>query len=343
MSSLRIRLGIALLLVLLALGTAPQFAAAVRLQPPDARPAGQARLVSPFRPTLCAATCTCSYADLLINGQPYTNGKRGHSFCTSSCGARNCEFRPNSNGCGPVLYLGCTDLDCRSDSPPPARPLPVHTSVPVPPQNPPDPVAPPPAGPPSLSDTACTAPLRWLELQPPVIRDVYHHPPFPVLPSQVTSRETVDDLVITLYLVGGRVRVKVKEEVKECPQGGRPPADCPDDVVTRCRVRIQAEHADPVVAVEAQVNLSSAAQSWIRGSLARRYTGASVRRGAQILRWSGSQQSGFAELPSWTPLDPGRYQAEVTVTTAGTPVSEPQSAVRTHSVTVSLRDTTLAR
>ena len=286
--------------------------------------------------SLCGGGCTCSYADRIINGQPYTHGAQGFGLCSTSCSTDRCNFRPGVDGCGAILYLGCTDLNCRASTPPARPPVPVHPRVIIPPPaNPkPEPTAPVP--------TDCSVPREWVELQQPRIARVFHLPPYPVLQSQVTARETVPEVTFSVDVRGGKALLKVREQETVCPGGGRYPDDCPGSGVKRCRTRTKATYQDPVVRVQATLQLTGKSQSWINGYLASRYLQAYVRQPASTLDWTGSTMSSLIALPTWDPLDPGRHAAQVVATTLGTPISKPQTVSHTHLVDVSLLDTTLA-
>ena len=290
--------------------------------------------------SLCGGRCTCSYADRIINGQPYTNGQQGFGFCSTTCGTNSCNFRPGVDGCGAILYLGCTDLNCRLSTPPVLTAVPVHTSVILPPITNPTPVSTPIYIPPVQS--ACTAPLEWVELEQPRIARVFHLPPYPVLQSQVTSRETVPEVTFSAEVQGGRALLKSKQQETICPGGGIYPDDCPSSGVRRCRIWTKAIYQDPIVQVQAAVQLTGKSRSWIEGDLSSRYLGAYVRQPSHTLAWNGSTMSSLLALPTWDPQDPGHHMAQVTVTTLGTPISNPQTISHTHLVEVSLLDTTLA-
>ncbi len=293
--------------------------------------------------SLCGGRCTCSYADRIINGQPYTNGQQGFGFCSTSCGSNSCNFRPGVDGCGAILYLGCTDLNCRISTPPVSTLVPVHTSVIIPPiTSPPVPtLAPTPIYIPPVQ-SVCTAPLEWVELEQPRIARVFYLPPYPVLQSQVTSRETVPEVTFSVEVRGGRALLKAKQQETVCPGGGTYPDDCPNSGVRRCRIWTKATYQDQVVQVQAAVQLTGKSRSWIEGDLSSRYLGAHVRQPSHTMAWTGSTMSSLLALPTWDPLDPGHHMAQITATTLGTPISNPQTVFHTHLVEVSLLDTTLA-
>ncbi len=280
---------------------------------------------------LCGSRCTCSYADRIINGQPYTDGEPGFGLCSTACSTDSCDFRPGVDGCGAILYLGCTDLDCRTSPPPVLTPMPGLV----------DPT-PAPTVQPLPAESDCSPPREWVELQHPRIARVFHRPPYPVLQSQVTPRETVPEVTFFVDVRGGKALRKVRRPETVCPGGGSYPDDCPDAGIKRCRTSTQAVYLDPVMQVQAMLQLTSESQSWINGYLASRYLRAHVRRPVGDLQWTGSAMSRLVVLPPWDPRDPGRHTVRITATTAGTPISAPQSVSYTHPVDVSLRDTTLA-
>ncbi len=288
--------------------------------------------------SLCSGRCTCSYADRIVNGQPYTDGAHGFRLCSTACGPDRCHFRPGVDGCGAILYLGCTDLDCRPGTSPALTPVPVPTRVVIPPVASP---VPEPTVPVPTPGPDCTPPQEWVELQRPHIARVFHVPPYPVLQSQVTARETVPAVTFSVEVQGGQARLKTRGQETVCPDGGRYPDDCPNSGIQRCRTRTQATYPDPVVHVQTALQLTGQSQNWISGYLASRYPRAHVRQPTSRLDWAGSTMSGLIALPTWDPRDPGRYVAQVTATTSGTPISAPQTVSHVHLVDVSLLDTTL--
>ena len=217
--------------------------------------------------------------------------------------------------------------------------VPTHTTVVIPP------IVSPTARPtvePTIEGSVCTAPLEWVELQPPRIDQVFHVPPFPVLQSQVTPRETVPAVTFSVDVQGGLALLKSKQEETVCPHAGSYPADCPDSGVKRCRIQTEATYQDPVIQVQTEMQLTSRSQNWIREYLASRYWQAIVRQPVSSLIWNGNTMSSLIVFPAWDPQDPGHYTVLATVTTSGTPISEPQTVTHTHLVDVSLLDTTLA-
>lgn len=276
----------------------------------------------------CAGRCSCSYCDRIVNGQCYVDGRRGYRNCTTACGATRCHFRPGRDGCGPILYLGCSDADCRGSTPPPAPPMP--------PQRPgvalPPPV--PPVGP-----TCATQ--EWVELQAPRIVAVAHQPPYPVLQAQ--TAQALDARVnFFLTVRGGQARLKARQRDRRCRGSGDYPDDCPDDYVTRCRTLTKAAYEDPVAQVQLDAQLTAQSRRWIQDALRARYPRAGVRQAAYSLpAWTGRAMAPEVSFLAWRPRDPGRYQVVATATTHGTPISEPQTAQAQHAVTVSLRDTML--
>ncbi len=335
MTDLRRRVAFVFLLTSVLLGVSPRLLNLLAIRPNLDASDGQSYVQRQV--ALCDGGCTCSYADRIINGQPYVHGERGFRLCSTSCGVDNCNFRPGVDGCGAILYLGCTDLDCRIDTSPVLTPVPIHPRVVIPPivypTSAPTPVSPAPSN--------CETPHEWVELQPPRIVQVFHLPPYPVLQSQVSARETVPQVTFSVEVRGGKALRKVRQQTTVCRNGGRYPADCPDTGVRRCRTLIQATYPDPVVRVEATLQLTGQSQSWINGYLASRYPRAHVRQPTSGLQWTGSAMARRIVLPSWDPRDPGHHTVQVVVTTAGTPISAPQTVSRVHRVDVSLRDTTL--
>lgn len=314
-------------LSLLALG----LCLAVAAGPDDAAAERGRRLFWPRAAVgLCAGRCSCSYCDRIINGQCYVGGRRGYRTCAAACGAARCRFRPGRDGCGPILYLGCSDADCRGPAPPSAPP----------PQRP-DVTLPPPAPPASPSAPACDETQEWVELQAPRIVAVAHQPPHPVLQAQVAQAM---DARVNFFLTvrGGQARLKSRQRDRRCRGRGAYPADCPDAYVTQCRTLIKAAYDDPIAQVQLDARLAAQSRRWIQDALRARYPHAGVRQAAYRLpAWTGRAMAPEVAFLAWRPRDPGRYQVVATATTHGTPVSAPQTAQARHAVTVSLRDTTL--
>lgn len=341
MNDVRIRLALALCLTGILLGLSPLLANASRIRTAlKARDWSETRhLLAQPQISLCGSSCRCSYADRIINGQPYTAGQPGYRLCTTSCGASSCNFRPGVDGCGAILYLGCSDLNCRNSTPLVVTPVPIHTGVVIQPTV--LPTARPTVPQPTV-ESICTAPLEWVELQQPRISQVFHVPPYPILQSQVTPRETVPEVIFSVDVRGGMALLKAKEQETVCPNGGSYPDDCPGSGISRCRIRTKATYKDPAVHVQTDLQLANRSRNWITGYLASRYFQADVRRPFSSFVWNGSSMSKLVVFPAWDPQDPGHYTALVTATTSGTPISEPQTVTFTHLVDVSLLDTTLA-
>ncbi len=291
--------------------------------------------------TLCASECTCTFCDQLINGRCYTNGHLGPETCTSTCGTKNCQFQPNEGNCGPILYLGCDHSPCSGA--PPAPPRPTSPPPPIPPGMGPTPT---PAWKPTAVPTTNPLPacnLTWVKVQPPVIGEVIHDPPFPVLQAQEFGSGQDHGVTFHLPVQGGRAIQYAQRAVKECRTTGSYPADCPNDWTTVCETYVQAEHPDPVIQVSLDLVLKGQSQSWIHSSLASRYTRAHARQALHSPdQWTGSTMAAALVFPDWYPQDPGIYDGTVTARTGGTPLSAPQTVARGHEVIVHLRDTTLA-
>lgn len=284
----------------------------------------------------CTSTCRCSYCDQIINGRCYTRNREGYRNCTASCGTRKCNFRPHADGCGAILYLGCTDGDCQGV--PTVQPAPTrHPEVIIPPPRPTSTGVPP-----ATPGPGCEEPLEWVELQPPVIDTILHQPPHPVLQSQIFEAGFDADVDFFLTVQGGKARKYARKEVRECPGGGTYPDDCPGRGRTRCKTVLKAAYRDPVTEVQMDLILTEEAQVWI-SRLSPRYLQAHVRQAAHSAGiWRGSTMSDTVVLPDWQPRDPGTYEGTATVTTQGTPISDPQTVQQVHRIAVSLRNTTLA-
>ncbi len=292
---------------------------------------------------LCAGQCTCTYCDQLINGRCYTQGHLGPERCTTSCGTKRCQFRPDRDGCGPILYLGCDDGPCRGDPPPPPRiPLPI-AAIPAGMGPTPTPVRTktPPVVIPVVPSSACTR--TWVELQPPVIGALFHDPPFPVLQSQEFDVGPDHGVNFHVAVQGGRAYLYAQRTVRACQTAGRYPHDCPDAWTTVCETYIAADYVDPVTQVNMTLTLRPESQHWIHSALQARYPRAHVRQAYhETGTWTGSTMVSTLTLPAWYPQDPGDYTGRATARTGGTPISAPQTTTRTHTVIVNLRDTTLA-
>ena len=297
--------------------------------------------------SFCAGTCSCSYCDQVINGRCYTNGSPGYGLCSTGCGADSCNFRPNVDGCGPILYLGCDDDGCRGTPLPIPSPTKDRTVVIGPPRTPtprPTPAPTPTPAPPGLAPSVCRPPLEWTVLVPPRITAVTHSPPFPVLQSQEFGQGIDHTVFFHIGVRGGRALLHAKRDKRVCRTAGSYPADCPNDWTTVCETYLKATYNDPVVAVATNLKLSAASRTWITGYLESRYPKASVRQPASSGGdWTGSTMGGTVDLSGWQPGDPGVHEGTARLRTKGTAVSSPQSAQRVHTVKVHLRDTTLTK
>ena len=291
--------------------------------------------------TLCAGSCTCTYCDQLINGRCYTNGHLGHGTCSSTCGPRRCQFQPGTGGCGPILYLGCDSSSCTGSTP--VIPRPTTILPPLPPGMGPTPT---PVRSHTPVPTTVPGPIcnrTWVETQPPSIDAILHEPPFPVLQPQefVGGPDHGVDFHVTVR--GGRAIQYAEREVRKCRTSGSYPRDCPHDWVRECETYVQANHPDPVAQVLLTLTLAPDSRHWIESYLESRYPRAHVQQSHHNPgTWQGQTMAETLVFEDWYPQDPGTYVGTVTIVTAGTPISEPQTVSRTHTVIVSLRDTTLA-
>lgn len=291
----------------------------------------------------CAGSCRCSYCDQIINGTCYIGGERGHRWCNSTCGANRCLFRPNEGGCGPIEYLGCIHTNCQNQAPT-VQPVPTRRQTvvmppPIAPTQTSTPVPPPTATP---RPGVCAAPQTWVELQPPTIGSILHQPPYPVLQAQEFAAGVDHGVTFAVTASGGRAIQYVRRAVRACNGPGSHPADCPDAWHWTCRTTVQANHPDPVIRIHMEIELKTAARTWIADTLAPRYPGAHVRRSLHTVgEWHGNSMDPAASFQDWLPLDPGGYEGRVTAYTAGTPISAPQRVQDVHPVAVYLRDSTL--
>ena len=348
MNVVLVRAGYALLLAIAGLGFKPWLSDRLL---PGAAVMPELNLLRMEAGSLCAGDCTCSYCDQVINGRCYTNGQRGYGLCTTSCDTDNCNFRPNIDGCGPILYLGCDDDDCRGTplpvpSPtkdriiiigPSGTPTPQPTPAPTPAPTP-TPVSPDP-GP-----SVCQPPLEWTVMVPPQITAVTHSPPFPVLQTQEFGEGVDHTVFFHVDVGGGRALVHAKREKRVCRTAGNYPQDCPDDWTAVCETYLKAAYDDPVAEVSTNLQLSAASRVWITGYLESRYPKASVRQPTSSGgNWTGSTMGGAVDLSGWQPKDPGVHEGTARLLTKGTAVSPPQSVQLAHSVEVHLRDTTLTK
>lgn len=352
MNAVLVRVGYALLLAVAGLGLKPWL--------PDRLPTGSAvlpelHLLRTEAVGLCAGSCRCSYCDQVINGRCYTNGRRGYGFCTAGCGTNSCNFRPNVDGCGPILYLGCDNDDCRGAP----RPVPSPTKDRIitigPPRTPTPPPLPTPTPgatpvplptpiPPEPTPSACRPPWEWTVMVPPQITAVTHSPPFPVLQTQEFGQGVDHTVFFHVDVRGGRALVYAKREKRVCRVAGKYPRDCPNDWTEICETYLKASYDDPVSEVSTNLKLSAASRTWITGYLQSRYPKATVRQPTSLGgAWAGSTMSGAVDLSGWQPKDPGRHEGTARLLTKGTAVSPPQSVQLTHSVEVHLRDTTLSQ
>lgn len=297
--------------------------------------------------SLCAGTCSCSYCDQVINGRCYTNGRQGYGLCSTGCGTDSCNFRPNVDGCGPILYLGCDDDDCRGTPLPIPSPTKDRIIIIGPPKTPtpaPAPTATPTVAAPVPGPGVCQPPLEWTVLVPPQITAVTHSPPYPVLQSQEFGQGIDHTVYFHIGVKGGRALLHAKREKRVCRTSGSYPQDCPNDWQTVCETYLKAAYNDPVAEVSTSLKLSGASQTWITGYLESRYPKASIQQPTSSGgSWTGSTMGGTVDLDGWQPKDPGVHEGTAELLTQGTAISSPQSAQRAHSVKVHLRDTTLTK
>lgn len=92
--------------------------------------------------------------------------------------------------------------------------------------------------------------------------------------------------------------------------------------------------------------LSESSLLWIWEELAPRYYGAHKRQDAlagvyPLHSWTGEAMSVYDEFLDWRPEDPGNYAGRWVITSKGTPLNQPQTAIEPYTVPVYLRDTTL--
>ena len=147
----------------------------------------------------------------------------------------------------------------------------------------------------------CTGGRSYV-LQCPVLGSVGSTPAQPVLAAQAAQAGAVADPVSILVSGTGGALYLPKRE----PDGSCQPVKYGDD---------------PIIKVHTSVQLTQAAQDWIRGELQQRFPGAAVRQGSYC------SISGFGAAPpvangmrlqqhpavSWQPPDPGTHDVTVTL------------------------------
>ena len=345
MNVILVRAGYALLLALAGLGFKPWLSDHPL---PGSAVLPELNLLRPEAGTLCAGDCTCSYCDQVINGRCYTNGRRGYGLCTTGCDTDSCNFRPNVDGCGPILYLGCDDDDCRGTPLPVPSPTkdriiiigPLKTPTPQPTPRPtPAPTATPGSGP-----SVCQPPL---EVDGDGAPANHRGHAFTAVPGPANAG----------VRTGGR-----PHRVLSCQCQGRPgprPCQAGETGLPRCR------QLPPGLSRRLDGRLRNLPEGHLqrpgRGSLHQPATVRGLPRLDHRLpaiplpkgdrrqptssggTWTGSTMGSAVDLSGWQPKDPGVHEGTARLLTQGTAVSPPQSVQLAHSVEVHLRDTTLTK
>ena len=265
---------------------------------------------------------SCS-SGVLAAGTWYHNGYFSLHWDFGGChwdegGAYVCNFTgswdgPSSEGWNFAEDMGmCPTGTPRHPSPPTATP--VHHG--------PTPTPPPPS--------SCRG--DWVVLRKPGA-DWRYAPPYPVVVGQDESARGLDVLVDAH---GGWAEKRAR----------RPARHCDDASCTHwhwvCRVRTLAHYDDPIVKIAMGMDLSEASRAWIEGELASRYPGAHVQEKLPWERtlWTGRAMSVETGIRRYPAQDPGDHEGDITVETAGTPLSGPQEYVIHYDVPVYLRDAT---
>ncbi|MCO6451212.1 MAG: hypothetical protein J5I90_10545 [Caldilineales bacterium] len=285
--------------------------------------------------TACASGgCQAWYCDIMMNGSCYQrNGDGSYSptspvGCSGNCGGGggscsrgtcgngeryNCCAQAGRGGCGPILR-GVRGQDC-CGGPPKAEPT----------------VAPTPTPPPCDGER--------IDLIKPG-GSYTQDPPHAVVVGQDPAVRGFD---LDINLRGGRAEWWKMESKQVCdPGGGAYPADCANGPWQwRCVWTLQERHNDPIVKVEVAMRLHESTVAWIK-ELAARYPGARQTEPLpQVFTvWEGRAMAVHEDW-NYLPSDPGVHGGRIIITTAGTPISDPQEVSIPFEVKVHLKDSTL--
>jgi len=201
----------------------------------------------------------------------------------------------------------------------------------------PTPTPPPPA---------CDVGRIWVDVQKPRLTQVRWEPPFPILNSQYRA-DPKPGVDFFTWAAGGRATQYETVLEQQCRNGGAFPADCSNDWRWACYDKItEGPYDDPIVRLDIHLPLSENSLLWIWEGLAPRYYGAHKRQDAlagvyPLHSWTGEAMSLYDEFLDWRPEDPGIYAGRWVITSKGTPLNQPQTAIEPYTVPVYLRDTTL--
>lgn len=286
----------------------------------------------------CSGLCQACYCEDIVNGQCYVNGRpSGCIGCVGSCTSPGqCQCRAGLGGCGRYV-MWCRSQDCIPQEPPTATPTPTAIPPTPTPMATPTPTPPPPA---------CDVGRIWVDLEKPRLTQVRWEPPFPILNSQYqTDPEPGVDFFT--WAAGGRATQYETVLEQQCRNAGAFPADCPNNWRWACYDKItEGPYDDPIVRLDIHLPLSDGSSAWIGQELRGRYYDAYKRQDpfAQIYPmhvWTGEAMSLYDEFLDWRPEDPGTYAGRWVITSKGTPLNQPQTAIEPYTVLVYLRDTTL--
>ena len=285
---------------------------------------------------VCAlGNCQAWYCDRVIHSQCYKrNGDGSYSptdpiGCSGNCSggpsacssgdcpdgkSYRCCAQPGAGGCGPHL-MGIRGSDCCGGS---------SDTTPTP--------APTPTPPPCDGER--------IDVRKP--RGSYEQdPPHAVVVGQDPSVRGFD---LEIDLRGGRAERWSMESKQLCDGGaGEYPADCASGPWHwSCVWELQERYNDPIVKVEVGMRLHENTIRWIEGELRTRYPGTTRTEPLPkvFTIWEGRSMS-VVEDWNYLPSDPGVHGGRIIVTTAGTPISEPQQVSIPFEVHVHLKDTTL--
>jgi len=149
---------------------------------------------------------------------------------------------------------------------------------------------------------------------------------------------------LEIDLRGGGAERWTMETKQLCDNGS---GEYPDDCASgpwhwSCVWELQERYNDPIVKVEVAMRLHENTIGWIEGELAARYPGTTRTEPLPnvFTIWEGRSMS-VTEDWNYLPSDPGVHGGRIIITTAGTPISDPQEVSVGFEVHVHLKDTTL--
>lgn len=284
----------------------------------------------------CAAgNCQAWYCDQVIGGQCYQrNGDGSYSptnpvGCVGNCAggtgkcssgacpdgkSYKCCAQSGQGGCGPIL-MGVRGSDCCGGNEE-ATPTPAPTPTPP----------------------ACDG-LRTDVSKPYGSYD--QEPKHVIVVGQDPSVRGFD---LKLDLHGGRAEQWQMRSKQVCTTvRGDYPADCPAGPWQwTCVWTLLHRYNDPIVKVVVAMRLHESTIAWIDNELAPRYPG--LQRSEPLPKvfavWQGRTMRVRKDW-HYLPSDPGVHGGRIILTTAGTPISDPQQVSIPFEVKVYLKDTTL--